>query len=158
MSFDSIAGLVLGCVGLLLAGCPGTLEDKERFLVDGAMTGNGGCGDVPTRIFVPSCGGIGCHGVTAPQQGLDLESPGVAARVIGVRAKVCSGLLADPANPDGSLIYGKLLDPPPCGARMPLARPSLSLADIECVKAWIVARPSGGSPGGDGGVSADGGK
>ncbi|HEY5372943.1 MAG TPA: hypothetical protein VIK01_04620 [Polyangiaceae bacterium] len=146
-----------------LTGCPGKLEDKERFLVDagnldepdtampseagvgmpseaGVGMGMGACGDVPTRIFVPTCGGTGCHSVTAPQQGLDLASPGVAARVVGVAAKVCSGTLADPANPAGSLIYTKLAPTQSCGAPMPLARPPLSDTDAACVLAWIAAQ------------------
>jgi len=136
-----------------LTGCPGKLEDKERFLVDAgnldepdtgmpseAGVGMGACGDVPTRIFVPTCGGTGCHSATAPQQSLDLASPGVAARVVGVAAQVCSGTLADPANPAGSLIYTKLAPTQSCGAPMPLARPPLSDTDAACVLAWIAAQ------------------
>jgi hypothetical protein len=137
-----------------LTGCPGKLEDKEAFLVDAgslpdagdatapaeAGPGMGACGDVPTRIFVPTCGGTGCHSATAPQQDLDLASPGVASRVVGVAAKVCTGTLADPANPAGSLIYTKLAPTQTCGAPMPLARPPLSDADAACVLAWIAAQ------------------
>jgi hypothetical protein len=137
----------------LLTGCPGKLEDEARFLVDAgsldagdtgapseAGAGMGACGDVPTRIFLPTCGGTGCHGASAPQQGLDLASPGVATRVIGVSAMVCSGKLADPANPSSSLLYTKLAPTQSCGAPMPLARPPLSSADAACVLAWIAAQ------------------
>jgi hypothetical protein len=163
------ASLVLG--GLLLVACPGTLEDKERFLVDvgqagtaGSATGGGEsgggpaeagsdagtdpdagpdlgpCGDVVERIFVPSCGGTGCHGATAAQQDLDLVSEGVAARVVGVPGIGCNATLADPANPEASLIYQKLSPTPPCGSPMPLARPALSDEDVACVRAWIAAQ------------------
>ncbi|MEO8901971.1 MAG: hypothetical protein ABI488_08890 [Polyangiaceae bacterium] len=144
-----------------LAGCPGTLSDKERFLVDAgdqdtgdADANNGPCGDVVARIFVPSCGGTGCHSAMAPQQGLDLVSPGVASRVVGVIAKGCPVAIADPANPTGSLIYQKLSPSPPCGSPMPLARPPLSDADATCVFNWIVAQgaPGGGSGGASGGA------
>lgn len=139
---------VLWFVALLLGGCPGTLDDKERFFGDGGAPDAGGpggpCGDVPARIFVPACGGSGCHGARGPQQGLDLETPGVAARVLGVRATTCVGLLADPKNAAGSLLYSKLLDAPTCGARMPLVRAPLSSADSECVRAWI--QSLGGAP------------
>lgn len=131
-----------------LAGCPGTLADKE--LYEAALDGAGGptgadgaagpCGDVVARIFVPTCGGTGCHGARAPQQDLDLVSPGVASRVVGVAGKGCSVVLADPADPEGSLIYQKLLPIPPCGSPMPLARPPLSRADAACVLAWIAAQ------------------
>jgi len=148
-----VLGTALGV--LLLAGCPGTLDDKQRFLVDGGSAGRGSddaaapadsdaglgaCGDVVTRIFVPSCGGTGCHGATGAQQDLDLVSPGVAARVVGVSGVSCATTLADPANPEASLIYQKLSPTPPCGAPMPLARPSLSDEDAACVLAWIAAQ------------------
>ena len=129
----------------LLAGCPGTLKDKELYeaALDGAAgrhDGAGGpCGDVVARIFVPNCGGSSCHGAQAPQQDLDLVSPGVAARVAGVVGKGCSVMLADPADPEGSLIYQKLLPSPPCGGTMPLARAPLSRADAMCVLGWIAA-------------------
>jgi hypothetical protein len=161
-----VAAAALG----LLAGCPGTLDDKDIFLLDGAVSDapydaspladagpadgaakdgspfaeagsdSGQCGDVIARVFVPSCGGNGCHGAIGAQQGLDLVSPGVAARVVGVAAKECSATLADPKNPDNSLIYTKLSPNPPCGAQMPLARAPVSADDIACVRAWIAAQ------------------
>lgn len=103
-------------------------------------SGNGACGDVVARIFVPSCGGTGCHSANAPQQDLDLVSEGVAARVVGVSAKQCLKVLADPENPEQSLLYQKLLARPDCGAQMPLARPALSSADAACVLGWIAAQ------------------
>ena len=134
----------LGVALAVLAGCPGKLNDKARFLVDldaGGDAGDAGpCGDVPTRIFVPSCGSNGCHSATAPQQGLDLVSPGVASRVVGVQAKVCAGTLADPDNPAGSLLYTKLATRPACGAQMPLAQPPLGNADAACVLDWIASQ------------------
>lgn len=138
-----IAALLTAAFLATLSGCPGTLEDKDRFLVDaGPMDGAdaGSCGDVPTRIFVPSCGDNGCHGANAPQQGLDLVSAGLKARVVGVQAKTCSGILADPQNAAGSLLYTKLLTRPACGSQMPLAREPLSDADVACVLAWIAAQ------------------
>jgi hypothetical protein len=134
------AGLAL----LGFAGCPGTLHDKERFLTDAAPSGDadaaedpGACGDVVERIFVPSCGGTVCHGATAPQQGLDLVSAGVASRVVGVSGTGCTGTLAVPADPASSLLYTKLAPSPSCGAQMPLARTALSSADAACILAWI---------------------
>ncbi|HKO50202.1 MAG TPA: hypothetical protein VJV79_20870 [Polyangiaceae bacterium] len=146
----------IGLSASLLTGCPGTLDDKQRFL---AAAGAGGvsvaddagadadagpdlgpCGDVVARIFVPSCSGTGCHDATGPQQDLDLVSPGVAARVVGVSGIGCPSILADPANPEASLLYQKLLPTPPCGSPMPLARPILSDEDIACVLTWIAAQ------------------
>ena len=144
MRIDRIRNLLACAAICTLSACPGTLDDKERFLVDsntgGMDSGGGECGDVPTRIFVASCGDTGCHGATAPQQGLDLVSAGLTTRVVGVQAKSCSGILADPQNPAGSLLYSKLLTKPKCGSQMPLARPPLSDADQQCVLAWIAAQ------------------
>jgi len=102
-------------------------------------SGNDACGDVVERIFVPSCAGTGCHSDTSPQQDLDLVSPDVKSRVVGVPGKQCLQVLADPENPEQSLLYQKLLVRPDCGAQMPLARPPLSSADVACVLAWIAA-------------------
>ncbi|MET0595610.1 MAG: hypothetical protein ABW133_23135 [Polyangiaceae bacterium] len=128
-----------------LTGCPGTLADKEAYeaALDGGKGSNGeggGCGDVVARIFVPNCGGTACHGANAPQQDLDLVSPGVASRVMNVAGTGCAVTLADRMNPEASLIYQKLLPNPPCGGQMPLARPSLSRDDIACVLGWIAAQ------------------
>ena len=66
-----MAACVLGLGVATLAGCPGTLEDKylyEDALEDAGnvTTDAGPCGNVITRIFVPSCGDTGCHGAVAP--------------------------------------------------------------------------------------------
>jgi hypothetical protein len=147
---------------LQLTGCPGTLAHPEHFLLAlagasgagpveagseagadaGADPNAGPCGDVVTRIFIPSCGGTGCHGAVGPQQDLDLVSPDVASRVVGVpgTGTGCVSTLADPTNPEASLIYQKLSPTPPCGSPMPLARPPLSDEDVACVLAWIAAQ------------------
>ena len=142
---SALARLAACGVVLFLTGCPGKLANKQSFLAAAAVEDAGdadmsACGDVVTRIFLPSCGDNGCHGATGPQQGLDLVSPGIEARVVGVQAKVCPGTLADPDNPAGSLLYTKLLSKPQCGTQMPLARPALSSADAECVLEWIAAQ------------------
>ena len=149
---------------LALAACPGKLSNKDEFEAydllhgdagmgsDVGVAGNAGsgntagssasdgCGDVVARIFEPSCGGTGCHSAVAPQQDLDLVSPGVASRVVGKSAKQCLQLLADPQHPEQSLMYQKLMTKPKCGAQMPLARPALSNADVACVLSWIAAQ------------------
>jgi len=136
--------------------CPGTLADTEQFLVDatsdataddsGVGAGPDGgnvadsCGDVPTRIFQAQCGNAGCHGTGATQEGLDLVSPGLTTRVVGVSGKGCSGLLANPSQPEVSLLYTKLSAQPPCGAQMPIGRSPLGSADVTCVLKWIAAQ------------------
>jgi hypothetical protein len=165
MRIETVARLAAGLALVALSACPGKLANKAEFdawyeahadagapgseagsanmagtAAQAGSTATDACGDVPARLFVPSCGGTGCHNATAPQQGLDLVSPDVASRVVGVTGKQCLQLLADPQNPEQSLMYLKLFPKPPCGAPMPLARPALSSADIACIKAWIAAQ------------------
>ena len=45
--------------------------------------------------------------------------------------------LADPDDPEASLLYTKLAPNPPCGSQMPLAAPPLSDAEAACVLEWI---------------------
>jgi len=140
---------------MALGGCPGSLDNKADFLDGGAAgtgsatgtgTGSGDpCGDVPTVLLAAKCGGSTCHGTSKPQIGLDLESPGVAARVVGVNAKMCPGVLANPANATASVIYTKLLTTVSCGSRMPLGRPSLTQMEMECLKSWIAEQGAGTS-------------
>jgi hypothetical protein len=151
-------GLVaLACVALL-AGCPGKLRDPARF-GDAGVDGGGGsaCPDVPTEIFAARCAGSSCHSGTTPAQKLDLVLPDVAARVVGVQAIECQGVLADPKDPAGSVLYTKVAPGPTCGSRMPLGA-SLSDAEVACVKAWIAEQtPSAATSTGTGAGGAGGG-
>jgi len=122
------------------AGASGTMNEAGTSSATAGSAGNDACGDVVTRIFVPTCGGTGCHSAIGPQQDLDLVSPGVSTRLVGIPAKQCLQVLVDPQNPEQSLLYQKLLTRPACGAQMPLARPPLSSADVACVLAWITAQ------------------
>ncbi len=160
MLTDRIALALLG-MGLItaMAGCPGSLDNKADFLDGGhtsasATTGTGSvdpCGDVPADILAAKCGGTGCHGTKNPQNGLDLESPDVASRVVGVAAKLCPGTLAKPSAPGDSVIYTKVLSTNTCGAQMPLTRPALSQKEIDCLKTWIGNQGSSTSTGAGGG-------
>jgi hypothetical protein len=136
----------LGALGALLmcAACPATLADPGRF------NANGTCPDIPTQVFQPDCAGAGCHAAADPQQGLDLESPDVASRLVGVPARG-GGLLVDPAHPTASVLYTKLTSTPPFGARMPYVGPPLDDTTIACVLDWISQQQ------GDAGSSHDGG-
>ncbi len=134
----------------LLPGCPGSLRDPERF--------NAPCpADVPAQILVPSCAGASCHSATAHAAALDLESPGLPARLVGVHATGGDGLLVDPANPDGSVLVRKLTPTPPFGAQQPPGAP-LDPATVDCIRVWVRAIISGvgdGGTGGDLGPSGD---
>ena len=80
---------------LLLAGCPGRLDDEEKqqFLNFDAGSDAGmmmSC-NAETDILTPTCGAAGCHNASAMQNGLDLGSPGVAAR-LKTQVSTCMGM------------------------------------------------------------------
>jgi hypothetical protein len=93
---------------------------------------------VPTTVFATSCGTSGCHDATTKTQSLDLVSPGLAGRLVGVPAVEGVGLLIDPSTPANSVLYTKLLATPPFGARMPSGG-SLDANTIQCVLAWVTS-------------------
>jgi hypothetical protein len=150
--------LVLFAVVLALAatGCPGELEDPDRF----------GCSlDVEQDIFVGSCGSSSCHGASVPAGGLDLVAAGVAARLVGkpptcekCSPSQCDGkLLIDPKNPDQSYLLEKVhVSNPACGARMPVGA-KLSSEQLACLEKWVSKLAASAGTGGGGGTGGSGG-
>lgn len=132
---------------VFVAACAGTLDRPERFtgtvapdasavdLGDSAVSNDAAsaCPDVPQTVFATNCGGSGCHGPMNPASKLDLLSPNVASRVVGVPALI-GGLLVDPAHPEKSQMYVKLTAMA-SGLRMPTGR-VLDDATIACVLSW----------------------
>ncbi len=92
-----------------------------------------------TTIFIPSCTTSTCHSARSQQGNLDLESPGLPQRLLNVQASGGPGRIIDTANPDQSVLYTKLLNPPPFKFQMPLGRPQLSADDVLCVQQWVHA-------------------
>jgi predicted CxxxxCH...CXXCH cytochrome family protein len=152
--------------------CAGTLEDPERFIAalgvgdagladesqpppasDGAVAGN--CPDIP-GLFAQTCTAASCHSASTKSQGLDLQSPNLAARLVGAPATEGPGLLIDPSAPSQSILYEKLTANPPFGARMPLAATPLDDATMACVLAWITRQASSAGSS-EGGASEDSG-
>jgi len=115
------------------------------------------------QVLTKNCGGIGCHGSIAPQAaGLDLQSPGVASRLLDAPAshsdlssdaealKCAPGeLLVDRTNPDNSLILRKVLGTQSCGMKMPLTF-GLPSSDLDCLREWVFTL-AGKDPGSGGG-------
>ena len=140
-----------GALATLCAACPGSLDDPGRFL-DGAS----GCPDVPSAIFAVRCTASGCHTAKDRAQNLDLQSPDVAARLVGVPATGGAGLLVDPMSPEQSVLYAKLSPSPPYGARMPSGKEPLDDATIACILRWIAAGADAAtSSGEDSGADTD---
>ncbi len=139
--------LVLACTG-----CPGTLANPAWADIgegDAAppqttpqtTADSAPCADVPSVTFAQSCALAGCHDSMTKTEGLDLQSPGVAARLVGVMAVEGPGLLIDPTNPSQSVVYEKLTATPPFGLRMPTTM-ALDDATIQCVLSWVTAQAS----------------
>ncbi|HVK64918.1 MAG TPA: hypothetical protein VM694_10600, partial [Polyangium sp.] len=125
------AALSAPLVVALAAGCPGTLTEEEKAIFQGGGT----CPDVPAMLTA-KCGTANCH--AAGSATVDLASPNMESRLVSVAGTESCGsvILANPIDAAGSLIYAKLLDPPPCGLKMPLGG-SMSDLEINCVKLWI---------------------
>jgi hypothetical protein len=136
----ALAALAACALAIPLAGCPGELADPGRFVDGGGGGGGTGggstCPDTPT-FLATTCIGSGCHGSDAPVEGLDLQSSGVFTRLSGKKAMGGPGMLIDPTDPTKSVLYLKLLNPPPFGSRMPLVGTPLSDAQVACVLSWI---------------------
>lgn len=135
-----IAAAALALALAAAGACAAPLEDPERFLGDGGVEQETTCPDgldVEADIMAVSCGGALCHAGDQPAANLDLVTPGIAERTIGVTTTCAEMPLVAPGDPDGSLMYTKLLEAPPCGARMPLGQAPLSAEEMACVYDWI---------------------
>jgi hypothetical protein len=136
MRARAISGVLLcATTCLAVSGCPGELDDPQRFQGAGLVA----CDVRINELFTKTCSTAGCHSGDQPAQGLDLVSPGVEERLIGVTptGAGCSGVLVDPKNPIQSLLYSKLTELPPCGVPMPFGGGRLSARDLECMRTWI---------------------
>jgi hypothetical protein len=99
-------------------------------------------------LLAARCGD--CHGATDRAKGLDLASPGVAARLVGVKSTCGGKPLLDPAGPGTTgLLLEKLQGPVAgCGQQMPYGMPPLPAAERACLIEWAeraIARVRGGS-------------
>jgi hypothetical protein len=97
--------------------------------------------DAPKLVFGPRCAIGGCHGVPLGTGGLDLQAPNLVARLSNKTSTtaLCGGhVILKPGDPEGSLIYQKLLPTFPCGTtQMPVGVP-LPPDQIAIVHAWIM--------------------
>jgi hypothetical protein len=123
--------LLIGCTGE-----PAGVAEGETGEQEGPPDELFPC-DMP-KLFEQRCGGNICHSKgDSTAAGLDLTSPGVEQRVSGAAGNGCVGMLADPANPEASLLYTKVLDAPTCGTRMPLTGEPLTEDELTCMRDWI---------------------
>jgi hypothetical protein len=93
--------------------------------------------EISDKILKPKC--LPCHAAKLPSLGLDLESAGAKARVLGVSAKGCASQTL--AKPDGTGLLFDLITnmvPPGCGQPMPFGGlPPLSAEEVACMRDWI---------------------
>lgn len=118
---------------LLAAGCPGRLEERERFA---------SCppGMVENELLAAKCGAGACHDAEDPEANLDLVSPGVRSRLLDVPSDTCAQrILIDSTDPELSFLLEKLYPQPECGSQMPHSSPPLSVEEVECVRRWVLS-------------------
>lgn len=139
----SIIALIALCAGALV-GCPGRLTDPERFGGGTQRDGGGsdedaGADDSVEALLAESCDGSGCHGESSPALGLDLVSPGLAERLVGVPAVGCpTRMLVDEEDRGNSFLLEKVTDAAPeCGGRMPLLADALTTEQQDALRTWI---------------------
>jgi len=128
---------------IALAGCPGVLEDPERFI------DADGCPDMEAEYLPRNCSTTGCHWSERPAGGLDLASPGLAARLVDVESTGCGGVLVPSDVPMSGLFRRKLEPAPACGSSMPIGQPPMNVQDRYCFEQWLLRvtgqAPDGGS-------------
>jgi hypothetical protein len=160
----SSAGLALAAA---TAGCPTSLDDPGRFdgnggpsgtgtgddSQDGVLGEGGACPDLP-QFFAATCTASSCHNASDLAQGLNLQSPDVASRLVNVMATEGPGLLIDPSAPGASILYLKLTASPPFGAQMPLGQKPLPGPMTACVLDWIESGEMAGGTAVDAGAGS----
>jgi hypothetical protein len=146
-------------------GAPGAAPraPDAGWAADAIAAANGGAGGAPTAVDAASlpppatacpagvdaigliakrCGG--CHGDRAPTKGLDLVTPGLADRLVGIKSTCPNKQLLD-APPAGTTLQGeptghflaKLEGPVEgCGAQMPYGTPALTPSEFDCIVEW----------------------
>jgi hypothetical protein len=143
--------LIVVCFG---ASCAGDLEHPENFSFlrsDAGASGDAGAMNAApppacvTELFDASCGSSACHGKGTTV--LDLESPGVANRLVNHATNpdsVCKDRTLVATDGTQSLLLQKLTSAmPPCGSQMPFGGGMASDDEIACVRDWITSLNGG---------------
>jgi len=146
--------LFVPMAGFAIAACFGSTETPITTACQGDTA------SIQKNILAPSCGASGCHG-SDPNSNVDLVSPGLEARLVGVPAAGCGGqTLVVAGNPGASYFFHKVSDATPaCGKQMPFGSPALDSASIACLSLWVskLGSSTDGGTGTDGSTSTDGG-
>jgi hypothetical protein len=146
-----VRGGIAILIVVALAGCgAGTGEGLDQNGVPFGSPGSGGptlppiTGLAPTfasiqaNVFSPICAVPGCHGGTAAQQGLRLDTGFAYGNLINVASpRDSSQVRVVPGNPDDSFIIHKLEGTQTLGDRMPDGGPYLQQSTIDVIRLWI---------------------
>ncbi len=93
---------------------------------------------IETGLLRPRCATAGCHTEADQAGGLDLQSPGLRARLTGAPAVTCPGkVLVVPGRPSLSYFVEKLGPSPTCGRTMPLNGAALTPDEVACLRRWV---------------------
>ncbi len=149
------ASVLVGACLLACSGSSGSSDVTSSGGTSGGPAPTSGCtttiASIQEKIFAPTCGVSGCHSGSRPASGLDLASPGVEGRLVGVPSSCPDKPLVSPGNAQASALVDKLTNASPaCGGdQMPPGSP-LGQGDITCITGWI----SSLTPGTGGGIDA----
>ncbi|MFL5320088.1 MAG: hypothetical protein ACJ790_10575 [Myxococcaceae bacterium] len=136
-------------LSIAMLGCPGSLENPERFLDGGTDAGSSGgyvCPSanlkVKTALINVKCGNAGCHDANTQSGGLDLASANAPERLVNIPSAGCAGKTLVTA--DGGFLIEKIHPSPQCGVQMPSGS-SLSATEQQCLVEWAAHISSGGA-------------
>lgn len=132
--------LIFAAFGLAAAGCSGNSGGtSSNPMTPSDTSAISFAGDVQP-IFTANCTNSSCHGGATPQQGQNLSAGQAYSNIVSVPSKEVPSLFrVKPFNADSSYLYIKVSGGSgiaPGTVKMPKGG-SLSLAQIETIKAWI---------------------
>jgi hypothetical protein len=145
------AALALVAAGVGLVGCPGSLDPSLTGPGTGGSGGGGGSGicDGAAVMKTETCSSSpSCHSTASKYSGLDLESAGVAARLLGKMPDATTSVscgasteayLVPDSNPPDGLMIKKLNNMQTCGAPMPYPLGNLDSTMKNCIIQWAQA-------------------
>lgn len=134
--------LLCAALSVVLWGCPGNLEDPDRFLTGSTDSGTLQGFECPSAqlkvkeaLIVRKCGNSGCHDQATSAGGLDLKTENLPVRMIDIPSTCPDKPLLSADG--GGFFFEKLQPSPSCGgARMPLAAPPLTETEETCLREW----------------------
>jgi|HubBroStandDraft_1064217.scaffolds.fasta_scaffold04083_3 hypothetical protein len=145
-SGSSVSGTPGSSTGATSGSSSGSIRDAGAAHRNAPPVELTGCAaQVPTAIFGASCEATDCHNSRDHNYDLDLQSPGVAARLVNQPSLEIAGLfLIDPNNWMQSYILLKVeLAQPPAGTQMPQTGTKLNASQISCLQQYVEAEAAG---------------